>query len=47
MAGVLRIQEKNQLVSRKDYKEVPTELEDHALQQGKWQPSYEGYYCVL
>lgn len=39
MADILGIQEKEELVSRKDYKEVPAELEDQVQQGEKWQNS--------
>ena len=39
MADILGIQEKEELVSRKDYKEVPAELEDQVQHRGKWQNS--------
>lgn len=39
MTDILGIQEKEELVSRKDYKEVPAELEDQVQQGGKWQNS--------
>lgn len=35
MAGILGIQYKEELVSRKDYKEVPAELEDQVQQRGQ------------